>query len=642
MRSFRNSLSYRSLSILSSCLLFVGIATVLELPIISSFIPMAVRRSILGGVGIVGLAIFKIYFYSGMYGVLLEIVSGEEIVFSYRKFNANAKRFWKIYVLVAFLPFVTYFLLFALWPQGKMTLSSVTSYGDILFNGLLVYLLVLQKYLKEFNLPQRSASLPTEDALFLLFLLLANISVYNLPLFFDLPPFRFERLSVVFFQYSHILVFLCLAHIVLGRYPEIRERFTFGSELYLINPSGGGALWFLASFFLRNHPPWFVVLAALTPERYHIRKFNRIFWHQRYFASGKLIAISCYSTNSVEAYKIAKEFKKRGSTVIMGGPHVMFVPDEALEFCDSVVVGEAEGVWPQVIMDYENQCLKKKYFPRDDETAFQKVHQFLLNSPPEIIKDFLETTRGCKFHCYFCAIPNLGRTCLRKKPVSEIVELIQKIQPKYQLINFLDNNIYSDPAYAKELFLAIKPLRIKWSASSSIDIAQNEELLSLAKASGCRMLLFGYEISAESQEQSQGGKFAMAKKYLELTRKVQKKGISIKAHVIAGFDADNLRSLWKLWVFCLRVNPLQTGLSILTPLPGSLFFNDALMQNRILNLNWRNYAAQHPVFRFKQLPLGFFSQYFYSVFLFFFVLLSSSSGRIIFIIYVVILYFSLR
>jgi radical SAM superfamily enzyme YgiQ (UPF0313 family) len=295
-----------------------------------------------------------------------------------------------------------------------------------------------------------------------------------------------------------------------------------------------------------------------------------------------------------------------------------------LAYCDSVVIGEAEGVWKDVIKDFENNTLKPKYTGTAVEDFYTEVHKELLISPPHVIKDFLETTRGCKFRCHFCTIPSLSGGRTRKKPVAEIVELIQKIKHKYKNFIFIDNNIYSDPAYAKELFQALIPLKVKWRTQCTIDIAKNTETLALAKASGCDGFLFGYEIFGGSLEKQQGGKFAMSQNYIRYTKIIKEMGITIKAHFIFGFDSDNFWNLPRLWKFCFNIWPNWTIISMLTPLPGSRVYHDMLEENRILNLNWRNYAMNDLVVRHPHMNSQVASFLFPYIRTFF--LLTTSSG----------------
>lgn len=258
----------------------------------------------------------------------------------------------------------------------------------------------------------------------------------------------------------------------------------------------------------------------------------------------------------------------------------------------------AEGwrIWQQVIEDYEHDTLKKKYIGSPAENCHELVYQELLSSPPEVIKDFLETSRGCKFKCFFCTVPSLSQGFLRKQQISQFIELIKKVKQKYGHVVFIDNNIYSDPAYTKELFEALKPVGIKWSTQCSIDIAKNKQILKLAKESGCASLLIGFEISEGSFEKSQGGKLALADHYKEYAQTIKNMGIGIKAHYIFGFESDSFKNLFKFWRFCLSINPFITVLSILTPYPGSQFYYDTIKKDRILNLNWRYYNGQTLVY----------------------------------------------
>jgi len=286
----------------------------------------------------------------------------------------------------------------------------------------------------------------------------------------------------------------------------------------------------------------------------------------------------------------------------MGGPHVSFLPDEALEFCDSVITGEAEAVWANVVKDYENKCLKKRYTGKAEENYYDVVHEELLNSPDYVIRNYLETQRGCKFRCSFCTIPTMNKSNVRLKPILQSVELLEKIKDKYKLVSFIDNNVYSDPTYARELFLALKPLNVKWGTQCTIDIAKNDETLKLAKEAGCVQFLIGYEISGESSEKSQGGKFAMAEKYLEYSKKIKKAGIGIQAQLMYGFEHDRLIDIFRIWKFCFKLNPQLSNLQFLTPLPGSAFYNQLIKENRITNYNWRYYDCQNPVFKHRNVP----------------------------------------
>ena len=622
MTSAHNNSFRRSINLLNANLVFVIAASFLE-----------INMTNWGVLFILAQAVVKIVFYSGMYGMFVELASGESIVTGINKLKSNAKDYWKLYTLIVLLHFVIFLIFFLYLPYIPALMKLIHLFLTIFISALIVIVFVSKKYLKPLGLAKRKVMVKARDAVILLLLYLILIAYSILPLITDIHVSRFVIISLFFRAYISSLFFLYLAHLVINNYPEIRQSFAFKNELYLINPIEGGGVFFhwVMYFMLRGQPPpaWITILKALTPERYHIRVFNRAIWHPCYFASGKLVGISCSTTNnSPEAYKLAKEFKKRGSTVIMGGLHVQAFPQEALEYCDSVVLGEAEGIWSQVIEDYENHCLQKEYYPREDESAYQRIHQYQRNLSSNVIQSCIETTRGCKYNCYFCALRNM-KLSHHRKPVSEVIDLVKRLGKKNKTFTFLDNNLYSDPEYLRELFQALKPLKIKWLAASTLEIAEDDTLLSLAKESGCCLLYLGYEIAPGMKEQKQGGKLSMAQQYLELSHKIQKKGILIRAHYILGFDFQGLKSFWDLFIFNLRLRPLLLALFILTPLPGSPFFNHILPQNRIKTLNWRNYNVGNLVFKSEKIPAFFLRQPFYSFYLLFMFIFTTKFGWIV-------------
>lgn len=584
----------------------------------------------------------KFYCYGGIYGYLTEIASGQETVIGFSRFHQNALRYawlWAgiIFVLYGF-NFVLYFFLplfrsISVFQYFYPLVSLPVSLG-------LAYGILWDKYLKQSKMAQRPILISKNGLGVILILFAMGCFLSWMPLFLSVNGFDWHRVTRLGLHYLFILQYIYFLYVFLDVYPEIAKSYDPADEIFLINPCAGGVFDGIAYRFQAGYPPVFVVLKALTPKKYSFKEFNRIFWRERYYKRNKLVAITCYTSNCAEAYKIAKEFKKRGSRVVMGGPHVTYLPDEALAFCDSVVIGEAEGVWKQVIEDYESQTLKPKYMGTAVDDYYKEVHQELLISPPHVIRDFLETTRGCKFRCHFCTIPSLSGGITRKKPVSEIVELIQKIKHKYRDIIFLDNNIYSDPAYAKELFQALIPLNIKWHTQCTIDIAKNAETLELAKKSGCAEFLFGYEIFGGSLEKQQGGKFAMAQNYLKYTKTIKEKGIKIKTHFIFGFDSDGFNNLFTLWNFCFRIWPQWTVISMLSPLPGSRVYHDMLDENRIINLNWRNYATNHLLFKHPHLN-NKIASWFFPYIRNFFMLTTSSGGVMILLIIIIMLYLEL-
>lgn len=614
-----------SFQILHSFLLSVVISFILESINVFSvfkFFPVDIS-AFLSFLFLCGMIAVKGFFYAGALGSLLELVTGEELVTSIARLKENVKKLWKVSCFIVGVSMLGDFMFSHHWVSHAV----IRVYIDFLFLVLFVQRSILHKYIKPLQFKLQKPALSLDLVLPVSGLFVISLCCSLATAFFSQNDGRFIGSVVLLgYQYCYCLTFVFLSHSYIQRNPNITNKFQYEKELFLIAPPVPDFIFGITSLLFRFHHGAFVVLKALTPSTYHVRSFQGVMWSKRYFKKGILVAITCYSSNSAIAYKIAKEFKKRGSKVVMGGPHVSFFPREALSFCDSVVLGDAEGVWEDVIRDYEQGVLKEIYVGKEGSLEQdQKIRDYLLCSASlEETRTHLHAQRGCKFNCYFCSQSRLS-SHLHRRSIEEIIFLIRKIKQKSNLITFSDNNIYSNPEYAKDLFKALVPLKIKWIASSSIDIAKSDEILHLLKESGCQELLIGYETYAGSPEEDRRGKFALTHEYLTLSQRLKKTGILIKAHFIFGFESDCFKSLVKLWWFCLRLFPSATAVSILTPVPGSQFYYDMAKEGRITNLNWAYYDLHALVFHHKKMN-NFAFRVFSKAIFFLFLFTTSSMG----------------
>ncbi len=610
------SLSKQTAALLHSIMLSVIVSFFLEPNIIGSYFPMSFWTSPFGFLTAAVLVVLRVLFFSGMYASMTEIASGEKDLLSIKAIWNNAKTYWWLYSGLALIPVAVDFLRFALLPHMDISIL----YIGILFDPIILYVfaqtVIAKKYLTPLKIPKQTARLTTKSALLIgavLFTALFLAYGSNHIPFFAAGSQRLKPIlyNLCFFsiKYLHFFLFLYFCVILFDRHPEVKNQCSLKKELLLISPPGGGLLFSLSSILSRPATSVFILLKALTPERYTVKTYNQVIWQDRYYGPNKLVGITACTSNAAESYKIAKTFRARGSKVVMGGAHVMFMPEEALKFCDSVVIGDAEPIWHQILADFENNCLKRIYIGEQTADYHQASHQGLLALEPKLISQYIETGRGCKFHCDFCAVPAIcGKQ--RQKPIAEVVELLQRVKGHVSAVNFIDNNIYADPHYAKDLFRAMTPLKIKWTCSCSIDVARDDEALRLAKESGCVLMIIGYEISSESAEKEKAGKYRMVDDYLTLTRKIQKAGISVKGQFIFGFDGDTFESLTQLWIFCARLFLTFTILALLTPFPGSKVFNDVLREKRLLNLNWSRYTLANLVFQPRHINPNIYNKHF--------------------------------
>jgi len=610
----------------------------LFIPVLVLFLVEILNLSFLSKFAVILLMIgsLKIYLLSGISGGILEIISGQELVLRMRRVHQNAKDLWQGFGVVFAITFLIDFLLFSffhasfhVWrPLYFSLLGTISAY-------VLARWTINKKYARPLGISRRSMKINVSFLMVIISACFLELILVWASGFIHIGHVYWRNVLAFIVSYIHVFEFILCSLFILDHYPEIKERFSSQKEIFLISPMGTEVVHSFGFWTIRSYPPVFVVLKALTPKTYKFRDFNQVIWHDRYYKSNVLVCITCYTSNSYEAFKIAKEFKKRGSKVVMGGPHVIHFPSEALAFCDSVVIGEAEAVWGQVIHDYEHGTLRPQYRGSATDTDYAKVHQELLNSPPSIAKAFLETTRGCKFRCHFCSIPALSDGKVHLSAIDDIIDLVKKVKPYASTIRFIDNNIYSDPGFARELFTALIPLKIKWQSSATLDIAKNQETLKLARESGCFLLGIGYEIQGGSVEKKQGGKFAMAQEYIKYTKIIKKAGIKIKGLFIFGFDSDHLKTLFSLWKFCFSIMPQFTLLSILTPLPGTGVYRDMLAQNRIVNLNWRSYGCIRMVVSHPRIDNRLVAFIFPLIQTFF--ILTTSSGGLILLVFCYIL-----
>ncbi|MCK5259712.1 MAG: B12-binding domain-containing radical SAM protein [Candidatus Omnitrophica bacterium] len=581
---------------------------------------------------IVFLAIIKIYLYSGIFGALVEIASGEDLFTGPKRIVHNSNRSWAVYFLLITLPFLIRLALTNIFPFFSVVAPDIfVAHADLFVFYLLAQYFINKKYKGSVQPARQDICINFKELCTLVLLHLIQMAMFYIPRFM---PAGESIASIARFLsiYLHLLIFLYVTNSLLRKHPEIEKAFTHPKELYLISTAAGKVLNSLIhSLMSRQRPAAFFVLRALTPKTYSIKEFSQLMWHNRYYKENVLVAITCCTANSPESYKIAKEFKERGSTVIMGGPHVSFMPEEALEYCDSVVVGECEGIWSKVLEDYENSCLRKTYLGKPVEDYFSVVHNELLHSPSSAVLGLIETSRGCKFHCHFCSVPVLNPGKVRKAPVDKVVSLIKNMVPRQKGISFNDNNIYNDPAHAKDLFAALKPLKIKWTSFCTLDIAKNDKTLRLAKESGCSFLYLGLETFSSAVGKDWRGKFAMADHYVQYSKKIKRSGIKIGTNFIFGFDTDSFKSFLSLWKLAFRITPELIGFSLLTPMPGTKLYDDMLSQNRLTNLNWDKYLGSNLVFRHPHLNDFFLSKIYFPFVPLFFFFTASKVGIIIFL-----------
>jgi radical SAM superfamily enzyme YgiQ (UPF0313 family) len=301
-----------------------------------------------------------------------------------------------------------------------------------------------------------------------------------------------------------------------------------------------------------------------------------------------LVAISTYSAQIFEAYELADRYRAKGIKVVIGGPHVTLLPEEAKPHVDSVVIGEAEPVWGELVNDFKQGKLKPYY---------KAINVYDLGQSPLPRYEFLDktkhnritvqTTRGCPHDCEFCAASKILGP-YRKKPIELVVRDIKAIKKHWRnpFIEFADDNTFVDKEWSKKLLSALIPLKIRWFTETDISVAQDEELLKLLKPSGCRQLLIGLEsILSDNLKgmEKNDWKLKQYDSYLTAIEKIQSYGVSVNGCFILGLDSDDPSIFEKTRDFIEKSQLLEAQLTILTPFPGTRLYQRLKREGRLIN-----------------------------------------------------------
>jgi radical SAM superfamily enzyme YgiQ (UPF0313 family) len=297
------------------------------------------------------------------------------------------------------------------------------------------------------------------------------------------------------------------------------------------------------------------------------------------------------------AYELADHFRRRGVTVVLGGPHVTLIPEDAQPHADAIVVGYAEESWPQLLRDFASGRLQQRYnqAPGLDLANRPLPRRDLLPSGRFLTSNVFEATRGCVHSCEFCVVPSAwGRKPLQK-PVEEVVADIR--QHGARKLIFVDLNLIADRGYVLRLFQALVPLRVQWYGLATVLLASDPELLELAARSGCKGLLMGLEsISPQNLRQSRKG-FNAPEDYAQVVEALHAHSIALQGCFVFGLDHDEPDVFLKTAEFAVAARIDLPRFAIVTPFPNTGLYQRLVAEERILTRNWELYDGQHVVFQ---------------------------------------------
>lgn len=363
-------------------------------------------------------------------------------------------------------------------------------------------------------------------------------------------------------------------------------------------------------FFFRMPALGLLKVAALTAPDWKVTIVDEKVESLDLDQAADLVGISAMTTTAPRGYEIADHFRRRGTKVVMGGMHVSCLPDEALNHCDSVLVGEAEVLWPTLLQDFLRSELKPIYSHQNGPPSLAQLplpNWGLYRQKKYLPVHIVETTRGCPIDCEFCAVTNAFGGKYRSRPQEEIVEELRSLQPFtgfFDLRNcvfFVDDNIVSNRAYAREFLARIGDMGLRWFGQASMNIANYPEILKLCQKSGCIGLFLGFETLSPETLAAVGKRVNRPDHYFDVVRRIHDHGIGIDGSFVLGFDTDDESVFDRTLEFVNKAKLEVAYFSILTPYPGTRLHRRLAGEKRLLTEDWSLYDGHHVLHRPKLL-----------------------------------------
>lgn len=342
------------------------------------------------------------------------------------------------------------------------------------------------------------------------------------------------------------------------------------------------------------------LLAAMLPEDWEAEIVLEIIEDIPMDTDADLIGISTMGHGVIRSIDIAKAFRDKGKTVVLGGYMASIMAEEALKYCDAVVIGDGELVFKELIDDFEKGRLKKVYERKIENGIYSTPlprFDLIVNKN---IGDFLpvQAGRGCPNICSFCSVACLYKGTYIRKDMKMVLRDIRQVKDLgFKKFLLLDDNIFSDRDYLMDLLKEIKNMNMEWMSQCDIRIGEDNEILKALSESGCTALSFGLESISKDSLTAMNKGWANPSEYSRLIKNIKSYGIEVSTEMVVGGEGDTIESIRATKNFIEENKISVPRFYILTPIPGTKFFKDIVSQGRLVNDNIYDYDGTEAVHR---------------------------------------------
>ncbi len=342
------------------------------------------------------------------------------------------------------------------------------------------------------------------------------------------------------------------------------------------------------------------MVAALAPPEVEKRFYDDRLEAIPFDQPTDLVALSVETYTARRCYQIASEYRRRGVPVVMGGFHATLCPEEVTRYAESVVIGEAEELFPELLDDYRHGRPRRVYRARTRPRLGRvQPDRSIFSGKRYLPIGLVESGRGCRYKCDFCAVQTFFEATQTHHPPDVVVEEVRRVRRPGRMIFFIDDNITSDMSAAKDLMRALIPLKTRWVSQSDINVAWDEEALDLARRSGCQGLLIGFETLSDEALTVMNKRFnAKRGGTIAALENFRRAGLRVYGTFIFGYDTDTRDSFRRAVELCRRQGLYIAAFNHITPFPGTPLYQRLEQEGRLLHQAWWRDES----YRYNQVP----------------------------------------